>query len=68
MPVGHFLLPAVLGGVKREEADQCFRVSGDIIGDIAVINPQTRASSLAAKDDGFIAVLCARPIGCIARG
>ena len=26
VPVDHFLLPAVLGRVEREEADECFRV------------------------------------------
>ena len=57
VPVGHFLLPTVLGGVEREEADQRFWVSGDMIGDIAIVNPDARAPGLAAKDDGFVAGL-----------
>lgn len=68
VPVGHFLLPAVLSGVQREEADECFRMGGDVIGDIAVVNPDAGTPGLAAEDDGLVAGLRTRAIGGIGYG
>jgi hypothetical protein len=63
MAVFHFLLPPVLGGIYGKETDQVVGVGVDVIGDVLVVDPQTRETGLAAEDDGFVAVLRALAVG-----
>ena len=41
-PSTHLPLPIVLCGIEREEAEQSVGMSKHVVGDILIIDPQTR--------------------------
>ena len=51
MPLFQFALPAVLGRIDGQKADQPLRMRCHIVGDIAVVDPQSAAPRFAAEDD-----------------
>src|SRR5688500_17044171 len=45
-------LPVVLRRIDREKADELVGVSGDVLGDVRIIDPHPAEPGLAAEDDG----------------
>ena len=66
MAMLHLGLPAWLGGIHREEANQPFRIPGHVFGHIVIIHPHPAQLRLAAEYDGLGVVGRVRPILLIA--
>src|SRR5437016_5872400 len=45
------LFPAGLRRIEREKANKAVGMSGDVVGDVRIIDPQATQSGLAAEDD-----------------
>ena len=52
MPLAQFVLPARLRRIDRQEANQLVGMSGNIVGHVPVIDPQSAQFRLAPKHDG----------------
>ena len=52
MALDHFILPPWLRGINRQEPHQRVRMFRDIVGDVAIIDPQTAELGFAAKYHG----------------
>src|SRR5439155_14246534 len=51
MTITQLLFPALLRRIEGEEANQAIGVSGDVVGDVGIIDPQTAEAGFAAEDD-----------------